>query len=169
MLKNDIILRPRFTLEVPVQSAQVFHAFTVAKQQPHQPYKIVISDYHIFIKVPKTEVHFWSPQLHLEVQSVTAYTTAINGLFGPSPTVWTFFMFLHTIVATSFLGIAMWGYSNYLLNNSYIAQISIGVMLVLTWFVLYTIGRMGRATGKKQMQQLYTFMHNTLAIPQDAA
>ena len=77
--------------------------------------RFVIScvDDHIFIKLPKREQHFWSPQLHLEITEKDENTCSLHGFFGPNPTVWTMFMFLHVAVGILFMVDLTWLYSNY--------------------------------------------------------
>jgi len=50
-----------------------------------------------FIKFNQGSQSFWSPQLHLEIVKLDEdeQKSKIYGLFGPNPTLWTFFMFLH--------------------------------------------------------------------------
>jgi hypothetical protein len=94
----------------------------------------------------------------LEILAEDPSGARVYGLFGPNPTLWTFFMFLHFGVATVFLIFGVWAYSSMSLDRSYGLQLGVmGAMLVL-WFVLYAIGRAGRAKGKPQMQELHSFL-----------
>tara|TARA_R110002051_G_scaffold7465_1_gene33823 strand:- start:598 stop:900 length:303 start_codon:yes stop_codon:yes gene_type:complete len=82
----------------------------------------------------------------------------INGLFGPSPTRWTFFMFLHFGVATLFIIVGIWAYSNWSLDKPIRLQTGILILLVVVWGLLYVFGRTGRKKGEPQMKELYSFM-----------
>ncbi|MBP1838141.1 hypothetical protein [Formosa algae] len=162
-LENDIVLRPRFNLNLPKHNETVLSVFEELKASQSQ-YIISRVDDHVFIRIPKHKQHFWSPQLHLEINALEDNTCSIHGLFGPNPTVWTLFMFLHFVVAMLFIGFGIWGYSNWALNETYGMQLSICISMIILWFVLYFIGRTGRAKGKNDMILLHRFMKESLNL-----
>ncbi|WP_178989411.1 GTP-binding protein [Winogradskyella schleiferi] len=160
-LPNEIVLRPRFKFEVPTHNETLLESFEERKS--HQTEFIVSRiDDHVFIKFPKKDQHFWSPQLHLEINEEGSDKSIVHGLFGPKPTVWTLFMFLHFIVAGLFFGFGIWAYTNATLNDSYAIQLSLTLFMVVIWFVLYFAGRIGRSKGKPEMYKLHGFMEETL-------
>jgi len=160
-LPNEIVLRPRFKFEVPTHNETLLESFEERKS--HQTEFIVSRiDDHVFIKFPKKDQHFWSPQLHLEINEEGSDKSIVYGLFGPNPTVWTLFMFLHFIVAGLFFGFGIWAYTNATLNDSYAIQLSLTLFMVVIWFVLYFAGRIGRSKGKPEMYKLHGFMEETL-------
>ncbi|EAR00592.1 GTP-binding protein EngA [Maribacter sp. HTCC2170] len=119
-------------------------------------------DDHVFIKFKQEKIHFWSPQLHLEINDLEEGGSRLYGLFGPNPTLWTFFMFLHFGVATIFIGLGVWAYSSASLEKGYGLQVGLMVFMVLLWFVLYAMGRAGRKKGRPQMKELHLFMNKIL-------
>ena len=158
-LQNEIVLRPRFQLELPDTKEVILAAFESSKIKP---FLVNRSDDHIFIKFNNENTSFWSPQLHLEINELEEKGSKLYGVFGPNPTLWTFFMFLHFGVATVFIILGIWAYSSASLDRPYGIQLGLmGFMLVL-WFILYAFGRAGRHKGKPQMQQLHTFMNEVL-------
>ena len=87
----------------------------------------------------------------------------IRGVFGPTPTLWTFFMFLHFGVGTVFIILGIFAYSNYSLGKD-ITLFLVGMfLLVVLWFALYAFGRLGKSKGKGQMEQLKQFVRETIA------
>ena len=158
---NKIVLRPRFKIALKHDNTSVLKAFEDAKKTC-ETYKIVRVDEHVFIRLPKHHQHFWSPQLHLEINETDAQTSILHGLFGPNPTVWTMFMFLHFLVAGLFIAFGIWTYTNWVLKGSYGLPMGLTLLMVVAWFVLYFAGRFGRAKGKAEMQGLYDFMDATL-------
>lgn len=158
-LPNDIVLRPRFQLELPNEKEMVLEAFEQTKKDSFLLKRI---DDHVFIKFKKEHIHFWSPQLHLEINEVDVKNSKLYGLFGPNPTLWTFFMFLHFGVGTFFIIFGIWAYSYASLGRPYGLQMGVMIFMVILWFVLYAFGRMGKRKGKPQMRELYQFMMETL-------
>lgn len=161
-LPNEIVLRPRFKFEVPTNNEILLKDFEQTKSKQKQ-FIVTRIDDHVFIKFPKTEQHFWSPQLHLEINDAGEEKAILHGLFGPNPTVWTLFMFLHFIVAGLFLGFGIWAYTNASLGNSFAIQLFLTLLMVVLWFVLYLAGRLGRTKGKPEMLKLNDFMNETLS------
>ncbi|MFB9057388.1 GTP-binding protein [Mariniflexile ostreae] len=160
-LSNDIVLRPRFKFEIPRTHASVLRDFE--KTSSTQTDFIVSRvDDHVFIKLPKAQQLFWSPQLHLEINEVNKDTCMLHGLFGPNPTVWTLFMFLHFMVAGLFIAFGIWGYTNWTLNQTFAIQTSLMVLMVVIWIALYFAGSIGKVSNKKEMHALNDFMYHVL-------
>jgi len=156
-LGNEVVLRPRFKLDLKEDNEAVLSRFELEKTTQSE---LVVSriDNHVFIRIPKKEQHFWSPQLHLEIVSFDKGTSVLRGLFGPNPTVWTMFMFFHFALAVSFIAFCIWGYTNYSLNYSYFYQSIGAVFMILFWVVLYIAGRIGKTASKDEMIKLNNFM-----------
>ena len=158
---NTIVLRPRFKIELPYNNETVLKDFEIAKSSQKE-YIVNRIDDHVFIKFPKQKQHFWSPQLHLEINEVDEKSSLLHGLFGPNPTVWTFFMFLHFMVAGLFIAFSIWAYTNWALKSSYALQVSLMLFMVIVWFVLYFAGSIGKASSKNEMLELQEFMNKVL-------
>jgi hypothetical protein len=158
-ISNDIVLRPRFQLDLGSNNEQLLTSFEKTTKQPFQIKRL---DDHLFIKYTKEKVHFWSPQLHLEITEIDKKNSRLYGLFGPNPTLWTFFMFLHFGVATVFIILGIWAYVSASLNKPYGLQIGFMVLLVILWFSLYFFGRLGKKKGRPQMQEMYAFMMDVI-------
>lgn len=162
IIKQEIVLRPRFKFNVNQDNEALLELFEEAKKAQKEFIVSRIDD-HVFIKIPKSKQHFWSPQLHIEIiKTDTKNTSTIHGLFGPNPTVWTMFMFMHFFVVVVFLGFGAWAYSNWSLENSYGLQVGVMILMLISWFILYFAGRMGKKTGMEQMHELHHFMRDTL-------
>lgn len=160
-LSNDIVLRPRFKFEIPRSNEAVLSDFESLKKAQSE-FVVSRSDDHIFIKFPKAQQHFWSPQLHLEINEVNKDTCMIHGLFGPNPTVWTLFMFFHFIIAGLFIAFGIWGYTNWALKLTFAFQVSLMVLMVVIWIALYFVGSIGKISSKKEMHVLNDFMYGVL-------
>lgn len=158
-LPNDIVLRPRFQLELSTQKDILLETFEGSVQPP---FVIKRLDNHVFIRFNADHSHFWSPQLQLEIEDMEGEKSKVYGLFGPNPTLWTFFMFLHFGIATLFTILGIWAYSRASLDKPYGLHLSLMAFMVVLWFVLYAFGRAGKHRGKPQMQELYGFMKKVI-------
>jgi hypothetical protein len=162
-LSNEIVLRPRFKFNVNKNNESLLSLFE-SKSKEQTEFVITRVDDHVFIKIPKAKQHFWSPQLHLEINEDYDHKeiSKIYGLFGPNPTVWTMFMFFHFIVAGLFIGFAIWAYVNWSLDSNYAIQLFSAIFMIVIWFALYFSGRLGKKAGMEQMHELHHFMRDTL-------
>lgn len=161
--ENDILLRPRFKLDLQKKKEELLQAFLNVKNADEAPFLIKVVDAHIFIDVLQADSHFWSPQLHLEIVEEEG-SVQLKGLFGPKPQVWTFFMFLHFIVASAFIGFGIWAYVNSTLDTTNVFPIVMLIVLPLVWGLLYVLGSLGKDFGKKQMKKMHAFMLQTIQL-----
>lgn len=162
-LSNEIVLRPRFKFNVNHDNESLLSMFEIEGENQSE-FIVTRVDDHVLIKIPKAKQHFWSPQLHLEINEDydSKELSTIYGLFGPNPTVWTMFMFLHFVVAGLFIGFGIWSYVNWSLGSPYAIPLFLTLFMVIIWFVLYFSGRLGKKAGMEQMHQLHHFMRDTL-------
>ncbi|SDW39270.1 hypothetical protein SAMN05444411_101629 [Lutibacter oricola] len=159
---SNIHLRPRFKMEFEENKEQLINKFHDNLNDGECKYCSKIVDGHIIIDVPKENSHFWSPQLNIQVEKAEGEKTIVKGLFGPKPTVWTFFMFIHFAAAVAFIGFSIMWYVKYTIKQDTTLAMVMTISLPVFWFILYFLGRMGKRTGHKQMDELHSFMMKTL-------
>lgn len=164
---SNIHLRPRFNIEVNESSHILLSKFKKYFNNAACHYCGKIVDCHIVIDVPKEENHFWSPQLNIEIESLSENTSIVTGLFGPKPQVWTLFMFIHFVMGIFFLGFLIASYvQNTLKSDAFFANFMI-VLLPVLWVAMYFLGRLGRRKGHRQMDELHTLMFEILEKDKD--
>ncbi len=162
-LENEIILRPRFKLEINKSNEEALKTIENTKEL-QKDFVVSRVDNHVFIRIPNKDQHFWSPQLHLEIDELDDSKSELKGLFGPKPSVWTMFMFFHFAVIGLFVIVGVWAYSNWSLKTDYGLQLGLMAALVGVWFFLYFAGRMGKKKGADEMKQLCSFLEDTLDL-----
>ncbi len=158
-IPNDIVLRPRFQFELSGTKEELLQSFEKSQVEPFLVQRL---DEHIFIKFNENNHHFWSPQLHIEIDEIDIKNSKLYGVFGPNPSLWTFFMFLHFGVVTVFIILGIWAYSSAALDKTYGLQLGLMAFMAVLWCTLYFFGRAGKQKGKPQMQELYRFMIDNL-------
>jgi Na+/melibiose symporter-like transporter len=155
---NRVLLKPRFKIERNESKDLIIEKFKKEFSSGNCIYCTKIIDHHIVIDVPKEEDHFWSPQLHIEVESNKENKTIVKGLFGPKPQVWTFFMFIHFAVAVAFIVFFVVAYTRWNLKQDYTFALIMCIAMPVLWIILYLLGQLGKKKGYKQMVQLDTFL-----------
>ena len=159
---NKILLKPRFKIERHEDNAKIIKKFIDEFAQGGSNFLGKIVDNHIIIDVHKNEEHFWSPQLHVEVEDNENGGTLIKGLYGPKPQIWSLFMFMHFAVALAFMIFIVLTYTRWSLEQDYSFALMMCIILPILWFVLYFIGRLGRKKGSAQIHQINAFLKDIL-------
>ena len=147
-------LRLRFYKDVEKNIEDVHEIFEKSVKNNEGNYLIKVYENHIWFYVVESKKRIWSPHLHLELVPKSEKTTHIRGLFGPDQTLWTFFMFLHFIIAGAFVLFGMFAFSNYSLKQSFSTDISVMLVMIFVWFVLYYIAKELRKKGNDQMNEM---------------
>lgn len=153
-IDDTIALRPTFSKDVPQTMEAILENAAKIQAQVKDDYRIKISDHHIFFFITKAQRKYFSPHLHVELTENDNKTTNVRGLFGPDQTVWTFFMFLHFIIAGIFLVFSMMAYSHWALKQSTTFDFTIMGLMLVFWFALYFQARINRKKCQPQMHKL---------------
>lgn len=159
---SDIHLRPRFKMSFEESQQKLIAKFQRNVKNATCKYCVKDIDGHIVIDIPADENHFWSPQLHIEIEKIDENKSIVKGLFGPKPQVWTFFMFIHFAMAFAFIGFFIVAYVKWSLKSDYKTALIITLALPILWVIMYFLGRIGKRRGHKQMDELHGFMMKTL-------
>ena len=161
---NSIALRPTFSEDAPQSMQQILEKAATIKQEVKDDFIIKISDHHLFIFITHAHRKYYSPHLHVELTENDDKTTNVRGLYGPDQTVWTFFMFLHFIIAGVFLVFAMMAYSHYTLKQSTTFDFAVIATMVIFWFALYFQARINRTKCQPQMRKLDALIEKIIAV-----
>lgn len=129
--------------------------FKKLKEAVKSQYRLKILDNHVWIGVAFNEKKYYSPTLHLEFEPVeNSNETRVRGLFGPEPSLWTLFMFLHFVVAGIFIMFMAFAYSNWTMQQPMALDIFMMILMVVAWFLLYFIARLNRQRGLPQARAI---------------
>jgi len=157
---SGLELRPRFKIESDLSADKVIQILCNNIRDKEAPCDGSVLTNHAVLRVPQDQVHFWSPQLNLDV-SEQEKGSLIRGLFGPSPGVWTMFMFFYMGVGVIGLFGLFYGLSQWTLNQEPTALWSVPIILLIE-LTIYMIGRAGKKLGNKQMHQLHAILERAL-------
>ncbi|MBL0014281.1 MAG: hypothetical protein IPP30_11450 [Flavobacterium sp.] len=158
---KTVRLRLRFYEDVNESIDQVRQKFENFAQESTSDFKISVCENHIWMNIVGEKKKYWSPHLHIELEPIKNQTH-IRALFGPDQTLWTFFMFLHFVVAGVFIIFGMMLYSNISLKQSYANDLLVMGLMVIVWFLLYFIARQIRSNGYGQMDELEALFQKIL-------
>ncbi len=159
---SEVFLRPRFRIELEESQEKLLERFRKAFRKEDCNFKTKIVDGHIVFDILEEDNHFWSPQLHVEVEKVSETSSVVKGLFGPKPQVWTLFMFIHFAAVIAFVSFLILFYVKWTVKESTTFSIVMLIGLPILWGILYFLGRLGKSTGKQQMLDLHSYLLKVL-------
>ena len=114
----------------------------------------------IILKIPEQERHFWSPELSLTFEK-KGEGTLIRGLYGPKPSIWSFFSF-------SYIGLAVFTFFTAIYGS---AQLSLDQEAPILWSLpvfmtvaigIYLIAQFGQKIGVEQTFRIHYFFEETV-------
>lgn len=154
---DDIRLRPRFYKDIDENIETVRQKFIDYTKHVSPGFLMKIRNNHIQFTIQGVKQRYWSPHLSIELEEKEGnekYATQIRGLFGPSQTLWTFFIFLHFIIAGIFILFSVFCFSNYTMHQPIKTDLIVLTLMLFCWVLLYFIGRQTRSNGYRQMDEL---------------
>ena len=159
---NKVLLQPRFKIEVNLNVEEALSKLKNSLETENCKFRSKIVLHHVIVDIPLEEEHYWSPQMHIEVEKDQNSKTMVKGVLGPQPKVWTFFIFLHFAVAIIFFIFFVMFYTKWSLEQDYQFSMIMCIIMPIFWLTLYFVGQYGKKLGYDQMVELHDFLIKTL-------
>jgi hypothetical protein len=155
-------IRPRFALKISEEPEKAMACLEEGFKRD-DTVGGVFSKSHLFLKVPETEQHYWSPELsvRIEIEEFTNYTT-VSCLVGPRQSVWALWAFIYTsiLLVTLFSGFFGWAQYNVDGYSGWLWVVPFGVIGLSTAFIA---SKIGQSKGRNQMLHLISFVYHELS------
>ena len=116
------------------------------------------------ITVRSEQNNYWNPCLSLRTETDPEENkTVIRGIFGPTSSVWTFFMFLNFIFGIMWMvAITIWYVEKQIKSNDFPWALTFSIIMLVCLALTFAAARIGKWKGKKQMQQLRAFAEESI-------
>lgn len=157
---SSLQIRPRFKIRMKDNKEVILERIAKALGSEAEEVTGKIVTHHIVLNIIESKQHYWSPQLHLEIEE-DQDGSLIRGLFGPKPTVWTLFVFLYAVIGLFGLIALTFGLSEWMLGEEslWIWGIPISILLAA---IIYLMARVGQRLGADQMHILREFLDQAI-------
>lgn len=155
---NPFEVRPRFELLSARSSADIDERFVTALEQEGTVIQGKTRRGYASLQPPADILHYWSPHVSITYED-TEEGTLIRGLYGPSPSVWTMFIFFYALIGMAILIITVIGLANLSIDNSGAILWALPV-LVFLFFTLYIVSYTGQRKGHDQVEALHRFIES---------
>lgn len=154
-------IRPRFKKECPIPVRELEKKFVDIINNNEDNLIGTVSKNFITVKIPKEETHYWSPILTIMIEETEDGKSILRGLYGPNPSVWTFFAYSYGAIALSIFFITLFGLSMYSIGEGG-WLLWWNIPLVTLAVILYVIAQFGQKIGAEQMFRLHHFFENAI-------
>ncbi len=161
-IEDQLPLRYRFYKVVSKSYDAILASCHELKETVEPDYKIKIAGHHIWLHIGLLNREKYSPHLHLEIEKMEDGNTAVRGLYGPDPVLWTLFMFLHFVVGGIFIIFMMIAFSKWSLGQPFGFDVLVMFAMINIWFLLYFIARLNRKRGSKQAKELEKLLNKII-------
>lgn len=158
---DTLNLRPRSKFTSPLTITQIIDSFLEKLKKPSGDVKGSTLINHIYLKIVEDKQHYWSPELHITLEE-QENGTLIRGIAGPTPKIWTMFMFFYTAVIALFVFGGAMGISQWWLNMEAPWLWSMPTAIT-AWLIIFGAAKYGQHKGKGQLILLNTFMYDAIA------
>lgn len=158
---SELALRPRFQKTLDASPQAVLDHFETFLGSDSEIAVGTIVQHHIMIRIPKADLHYWSPQLDLELEEDENKTTLIRGLVGPSSSVWTKFVFLYFAAGFAAITTAVIALSQWTLGKTMWGLWGLGLSLAVI-IGTYLMGQTGKKLAHEQTWQLKYFFNDCI-------
>ncbi len=134
------------------------------------PFRSKIAGHHISVTFKKEEIHFWTPELNLDIvrnylqddeYAEQKEPTLLRGYISPNPSVWAMFLFTYSIIGLSFLGFMVWGSSQMLLGQESMMY-WYALVCVLLAILVFVSTQIGQKIAENQTALLLQFVDEGL-------
>ncbi len=158
---DPIVVRPRFKLYSALKEQEVIdHILKKIEDDPTVTGKIRHNK--IDISAPKKELHYWSPELHINIEkSEFKDGTCLNCMLGPQHNVWATFVAIYTLIGLiTFFG-GMFALVKLQLGtvSNWLLLFPIALLLVAG---VYLISYLGKKKGHPQSIHLLKFLYKSI-------
>ena len=158
---SSIRIRPRFKISSVYTSEEILNKLHKNLSEGNSEFyaEELLSNF-IVIKMKKKHQRFWSPQLSISIDK-TDTGSILRGLYGPRPTIWSFFIFLYTGIGVCILFAGLYG----------LARISLNLQAPILWLLpvlaglallLYIFAQAGQKISAQQMFDIHHFFEKSI-------
>ena len=161
-------MRPVFELALPVAGSAVVEQIRRRLRDPEAGIEGVMLSAGAELTTAKSEQHFWSPYLSVEVARDDDGAWRLRGRFAPEPNVWILFLGIYGILGMFGLGALMYGVSQWMVREAPWALVGVPASVALVAFT-YGAAFIGQGLGAEEMYRLRSFVDDCVEAARAAA
>lgn len=163
--KTGFQIRPRFEERTSQSIEDVSAAFRTELSEGTCPFNGKVKHGYVSLYPKDKDRHYWSPHfsMTMEADEDDPETTVLYGLYGPSPPVWTLFVFVYSFLALFVVIVAVIGFANRSIGDSG-AILWLLPVLLLMLASLYFVSYFGQKKGHDQIEDIHHYIEEVLNL-----
>jgi hypothetical protein len=154
-------IRPKCNLRIQVPASSFLSAIQNQLNNKQDVRGRLVNN-HIYLQLPESEQHYWSPELHVTVLEEENGTT-VKGIAGPNGKVWATFMVFYGLAIMLFIFGGSLGLSEWYLGmrSNWIWSIPVSVVL---YGLILIAAQYGQRLGAGQLIQLREYLDDAIEM-----
>lgn len=160
--KTGFQIRPRFEVSSEHTVTHLEFVMKKALKSGEAPCSGKVRYGYVSLFPTDEDRHYWSPHLSVTIEEAEdSNGSLIRGLYGPSPAVWTMFVFVYAIIALAIVIAVVIGFANMSIDES-------GAILWAVPFLILLLGSMylvsfyGQKKGHDQIEDIHHFFEKCI-------
>lgn len=167
-MKNEIAIksirnRPRFKINTQMQPEVFTSKIRKHLESRSEVLTGTVHSEEAIIRLRKDDDKYWAPQLQIRIEKSSEKEKGfeIRGVFGPTPSVWTFFLFLYGMGGGIILTVGIYGWVELALGigQLWVWSNLIGLLLIVFSFLAAQIGQ---SLSKEHLTVLRDFIERVM-------
>ncbi len=159
---DHIRSRPRFLIYTDISRETYIAALKIYLKNNQELYSGNTNVEASIISINNGNHAYWKPCLSLRTET-DGEKTSIRGVFGPSSSVWTFFMFLYFMLGVLWMVfITLWYVTKQIKSDDFPWALPLSFVCLALLALTYLGAQIGRAKAKTEMKQLRIFAEESL-------
>lgn len=156
-------IRPRFETTSNKSVEEISRKMKQMLDDENAPCEGKVRMGYIALNPKEEDCHYWSPHLSVTIEETEDDETVsiIRGLYGPSPGVWTMFVFFYSIIGLSLLIVMVIGFANRSIGES-CTILWLIPFLVVAFLSLYIASYFGQKKGHDQVEILHNYLEECI-------
>ena len=155
--KTGFQIRPRFEVSSHYTVEEIQNIMKKALKSGEAPCDGKVRFGYVSLYPHEADHHYWSPHLSVTIEEIPDEDgSLLRGLYGPSPAVWTKFVFVYAIIALAAVIATVIGFANMALGESSIILWAVPG-LILLFASMYLVSSIGQKKGHDQIEDIHHF------------
>ncbi|MEE9439987.1 MAG: hypothetical protein V3V14_13350 [Saprospiraceae bacterium] len=155
-------IRPRFETKTKMTMDELYHSLKARLDMPDVPCSGRLRLGYIALFPNTEDKHYWSPHLSVTIEEVEGEDSRLlRGLYGPSPHVWSMFIFFYAILGLLTMIVIIIGFANRSIGDSGIILWAVPFLIVLIGSI-YLVSYFGQKKGHDQLEIIHGFLEKSI-------
>lgn len=165
--KTGFQIRPRFEISSNLEVAEIQNIMKKALKSKEAPCDGKVRFGYVSLYPAEDDHHYWSPHLSVTIEPAnieensTEKGSILRGLYGPSPAVWTKFVFVYAIIALSTLIALVIGFANMSIGEPTTILWAVPI-LILLFASMFLVSSIGQKKGHDQIEDIHHFFERCI-------